>query len=132
MNVKCMLRSGNERIRTQIQPSKPKREITNISLCILTICNISYFPFCFLGLIWVLIASFPDFCIRFTFIINSQKTKRTYCQSSDQLFPKRWPLSNRNRTKNDINTHKVKRDRNSDTKSRQQRSTTELSSWNGQ
>ena len=77
-DVKCMQRSGTEAIRTQIQPSKPKREITNIT--------------------------------------NSQNTKRTYGQPSEQLFPKKWPLSNQNRTKNDINTHKVKRHRNFDTK----------------
>ena len=65
-----MQRSGTEAIRTQIQPSKPKREIACIT--------------------------------------NSQNTKRTYGQPSEQLFPKRWPLSNRNRTKNNMNTHKVK------------------------
>ena len=75
---KSMQRSGTEAIRTQIQPSKPKREITNIP--------------------------------------NSQNTKRTYGQTSEQLIPKRWPLSNRNRTKNNMNTHKVKRHQNSDTK----------------
>ena len=48
-------------------------------------------------------------------ITNSQNTKRTYGQPSEQLLPKRWPLSNRIRTKNNINTHKVKRRRNSDT-----------------
>ena len=62
-----MQRSGSEAIRTQIEPSKPKREITNIT--------------------------------------NSQNTKRTYGQPREHLFPKRWPLSNRNRTKNNINTH---------------------------
>ena len=46
-----MQRSGTEAIRTQIQPSKPKREITKIT--------------------------------------NSQNTKRTYGQPSEQLFPKR-------------------------------------------
>ena len=50
-----------------------------------------------------------------TNITNSQNTKRTYGQPSEQLFPKRWPLSNRNRTKN-MNTRKVKRHLNSDTK----------------
>ena len=55
---------------------------------------------------------------------NSQNTKRTYGQPSEQLFLKRWPLSNRNRTKNNMNTHKVKHHRNSDTKNRQQRPTT--------
>ena len=35
--------------------------------------------------------------IKFT---NSQNTKRTNGQSSKQLFPKRWQLSNPNRTKN--------------------------------
>ena len=65
--------SGTEAIRTQIQPSKPKRKIINIT--------------------------------------NSQNTKRTYGQPSEQLFPKTWPLSNLNRTKNNMNTH-----RNSDTK----------------
>ena len=53
--VKRMQRSETEAIRTQIQPSKPKREITKIT--------------------------------------NSQNTKRSYGQPSDQLFPKRWPLS---------------------------------------
>ena len=52
-----MQRSGNEAIRTQNQPSKPKREIT--------------------------------------YITNSQNTNRTYGQPSEQLFPKRRPLSNR-------------------------------------
>ena len=56
-----MQRSETEAIRTEIQPSKPKREIT--------------------------------------YITNSQYTKRTFSQPSEQLFPKRWPLSNRNRTK---------------------------------
>ena len=78
-----MQRSGIESIRTQIQPSKSKREITNIT--------------------------------------NSQNTKRTYGQLSEKLFPKRWPLSNPNRTKNNKNTRKVKSNRNSYTKNRQQR-----------
>ena len=73
-----MQRSGTEAIRTQIQLSKPEREITNIT--------------------------------------NSQNTKRTYGQPSEKLFLKRWPLSNRNRTKTDRNTRKVKRHQNSDTK----------------
>ena len=34
-----------------------------------------------------------------TKITNSQNTKRTYGQPSKQLFPKRWPLSNRNELK---------------------------------
>ena len=55
------MQTGPEAIRTQIQPSKPKREITKIT--------------------------------------NSQNTKRTYGQPSEQLFPKRWPLSYPNRTK---------------------------------
>ena len=92
--VKSMQRSGTETIRTQIQPSKPKREITNIT--------------------------------------NSQNIKRKYGQPSEQLFPKRWPLSNRNRTKTNINTHKVKCHRNSVNKSRQQRTTTRQPPWNGQ
>ena len=48
-----------------------------------------------------------------TNITNSQNTKRTHGQPSEQLFPKRWPLSNRNRMKNNMNTIKVKRHRNS-------------------
>ena len=60
-----MQRPGTEAIRTQIQPSKPKWEITSIT--------------------------------------NSQNTKRTYGQPSEQLFPKRWPLNNQNRTKKDLN-----------------------------
>ena len=89
-----MQRSRTEAIRTQIQHSKPKRKITNIS--------------------------------------NSQITKRTYGQPSEQLFPKRWPLSNRNRTKNNMNTHEVNSHRNSNTKNRQQRTTTKLPHCNGQ
>ena len=70
LDVKTMQRSGTEAIRTQIQLSKPKREITKIT--------------------------------------NSQHTKRTYGKPREQLFPKRWPLSNPNRTKNNKNTRKVK------------------------
>ena len=69
--------SGTEAIRTQLESSKPKREIH---------------------------------------ITKSQNTERTYGQPSEQLFPKRWPLTNRNRTKNNMNTRNVKRHRNSDTK----------------
>ena len=49
-------------------------------------------------------------------ITNSQSKKRTYGQPSEQPFPKRWSLINPNRTKNNMNTRKVKRHRNSDTK----------------
>ena len=59
-----------------------------------------------------------------TKITNCQNTKRTYSQPNEQLFPKRWPLSYPNRPKNNMNTRKVKRHRNSDTKNRQQRTTT--------
>ena len=76
--VRKYKKSGTEVIRTQIQPSKPKQEITNIT--------------------------------------NRQNAKRTYGQPSEQLFHKRWHFSNRNRTKNDMNTHKVKRHINYDTK----------------
>ena len=89
-----MQRSGTEAIRTHLQPSKPKRKITNIT--------------------------------------NSQNTKRTYGQPSEQLFPKSRPLSNRNRTKSNMNTRKVKRQRNSDTKNEQQRTATKQPPWNGQ
>ena len=70
-----MQRSGTETIRTPIQSSKPKREISKIT--------------------------------------NSQNKKRTYGLPTEQLFPKRWPLSNPNRTKNNINKHEVKGHRNS-------------------
>ena len=50
-----------------------------------------------------------------TNITNSQKTKRTYGQPTEQLFPKRWPFNNRNQNKNDMNTRKEKRHRNPDT-----------------
>ena len=94
IKVKSMQRPGTEAIRTQIQPSKPKWEITKIT--------------------------------------NSQNTKRTYGQISEQLFSKRWPLSNTKRTKTNMNKHQVKRHRNSDTKNRQHRTTTEMPPWNGQ
>ena len=83
-----MQRPGTEANRTQIQPSKPKREITKTT--------------------------------------NSQYTKRAYGQPSEQLFPKRWPHKNPYRTKDNMNTPMVKRHGNSDTKNRQQRTTTEL------
>ena len=51
-----------------------------------------------------------------TKIINNQNTKRTYDQPSEHLFPKRWPRSNSSLTKNNTHTCKVKRHRNSDTK----------------
>ena len=68
IKVKSMQRPGTKAIRTQIQPSKSKREITKIT--------------------------------------NSQNKKRTYGQLSEQLFPKRWPLSNPNRTQDNMNTGK--------------------------
>ena len=55
IEVKSMQRSEPETITPQLQSSKPKRKITNIT--------------------------------------NSQNTKITYGQPSEQLFPKRWPLS---------------------------------------
>ena len=93
VKVKSIHRPGTEAFRTQIQPSKPKREITKIT--------------------------------------NSQNTKRTYGQPSEQLFTKRWPLSNPNLNKNHMSTHKMKPHRNSDTKNMQQRNTSELPPWNG-
>ena len=41
---------------------------------------------------------------------------RKYSQPSRQLFPKRWPLSNPNRTGGIMNKHKVKHHRNSKSK----------------
>ena len=63
---------------------------------------------------------------KITKILIRQNTMRTNGQPSGQLFPKRWSLSNPNRTKCIINKHKVKHHRNSDTKNRQQRTTSEL------
>ena len=34
-----------------------------------------------------------------TYITNSQNSKRTYGQPSEQLFRKRWPLSNKTELK---------------------------------
>ena len=92
--VKCLQRPGTEAIRTQNQPSKPKREITKIT--------------------------------------DSQNTERTHGQPSEQLFPKRLPLSHPNRTTNDLYIHKVKGHRNSQAKNRQQRTKTKLSPLSGQ
>ena len=61
IKVKKMQRSGTEAIRTQIQPSKPKWEITDNTY--------------------------------------SQNIKRTRGHPSEQLFPKRWPLSNQTELK---------------------------------
>ena len=74
LKSKTYAKPNTEEIRTQIQPSEQKREMTKIT--------------------------------------NSQNTKRTYGQSGKQLLPKRWPLSNLNRTNYNINTHTVKRKRN--------------------
>ena len=43
--------------------------LTTCSLCTLTICYFSYFPFWFESWIWVLIVSFPDHCLLLTFTI---------------------------------------------------------------
>ena len=51
---------------------------------------------------------------------------RTHGQSNGHLFPKWWPLSNPNQIKSIMNKHQVKLHRNSDTKNRQQRTTSEL------
>ena len=90
-----MQRPGTEAIRTQIQPSKPKGEMTVIKY--------------------------------------SQNTNRKYRdrQLREQLFPKRWPLSNPNLAKHNRNTRKVNSHRISDTKNMQKRTTPELPPWNG-
>ena len=49
--------------------------LTICSLCILTICIFSYFPFGFEGWICVLIASIPGLCILFTFIKYTLSTR---------------------------------------------------------
>ena len=41
--------------------------LTVCSLCIMSICNLSYFPFCFEGWILVLIVAVPGHCLPFTF-----------------------------------------------------------------
>ena len=62
---------------------------------------------------------------------NKQNHKQTRYNENKWLtewaaiLPKRWSLSNPNRTKSIINNHKVKHHRNSDTKNRQQRTTSE-------
>ena len=42
-----------------------------------------------------------------TKITNRHNTKRTYGQPSEQLFPKRWPLSNLNGAKQLVNTNET-------------------------
>ena len=64
-------------------------------------------------------------------IMNRQKTMRTNNQPSGQLFPKRGPISNPNRTKNIMNKHNVKHHRNSHTK-KGIKTTPEPPPWNGQ
>ena len=48
--------------------------------------------------------------------ITKSQYKENIRSTKRRLFPKRWPLSNPNRTKKCMNTRKVKRHRNSDTK----------------
>ena len=61
---------------------------------------------------------------------------RTNGHPSGQLSPKRWPLSNTNRTKSIMNKHNVKHLRNSDTETLTPKQATETTSdppsWNGQ
>ena len=56
---------------------------------------------------------------------------RTYGQPSGQLFLKRRPPSNSNRTKSIMNKHKVKHHRNSESKTGRE-TTSEPPLWNGQ
>ena len=63
---------------------------------------------------------------------NSQNRKGTYGQLSEQLFPKRWLLSNLSRTKNYINKDKMESHKYCDNKHRQQRATTDLPPRNSQ
>ena len=49
-------------------------------------------------------------------LVSLGSPERTHGQPSGQLFPKRWLLSNPNRTKSIMNKYKVKRHRNSKTK----------------
>ena len=65
-----------------------------------------------------------------TNITNSQNTKGTYGQPREQLFPKRWPLNNRNRTRNNMNTRKVKRHRKQVTENHNKITAFELSVMN--
>ena len=66
-----------------------------------------------------------------TKIANRHNIKRTYGQPSEQLFPKGWPLRNSNRTKIIyINIRLNVTETN--TKNRQQRTTTQPPPWNGQ
>ena len=37
--------------------------------------------------------------------IKKEQREHTYAQPSKQLFPKRWPLSGPNRTRNNMNKH---------------------------
>ena len=51
--------------------------LTICSLCIVTICNFSYFPFCFEGWNWVLIASVPGITYFLQTYINIKNEIRT-------------------------------------------------------
>ena len=51
-----------------------------------------------------------------TKITESQNSKRTYGQTSKQLFTKRWSLGTKIGTTNNMDKHKVKRHRDSDAK----------------
>ena len=64
--------------------------------------------------------------------IKKSKYERTYCQPSEQLFFKKVATQQLKLNYNNINTRKVKRHRNSDTKNRQQTTRTKQPPWNGQ
>ena len=63
---------------------------------------------------------------------KDKNTMRTIGQPNGQLFPKRWSLSNPNRTKSILNKHNVKHHLNSDTKNRQKITLSEPPPWNVQ
>ena len=126
-----MQRSGTEAIRTQLHPSKPKmiypcNVIINCTLClhcigycriVIKLADMKEKSMQISGTESIRTQLQPSKLKRKkTKTTNSQNTKRTYGQPSEQLFPKRWPLSNQNRAKNNMETHKAKRHRNSDTK----------------
>ena len=60
--------------------------LTICSLCILNICNISYFPFWFEGWIWVLIAPVPGRCVLYILAVPKAHVELIVYQSIRRPF----------------------------------------------
>ena len=57
-------------VRSRLLGKELPARLTLCFLCIMSFCNFSYFPFCFEGRIWVLIAPVPGHCLLVVDLLN--------------------------------------------------------------